>query len=516
MSNNLFRALTATLLAFLLAACESDDSSRGSLTVERDLSLSSFQVTGLSLSPTFDASNPGPYFLNVGADVDTVEIEVGSPADSDGVNMLAFRRVVATTSNTLGIEDEQVITAGAAFSFDLEPGDNLFTVRVQTNDEEQRIDYLLSVQRVSNVARLATVSLEDFTTVTSESITTNPTAFDTEVFEYTVSAPFSRCTLGVSASGSDRFTQVQLNGEDLDRGQLRYIEMDVGENSLVFDVQSEDGSANQAYSFTVTRAEADSDDISDVNTLSALGFSAGELRSSVGSEGFNCLLNSYTVRLDADQSSTSVSAVPSIDGRTVELVNVVSSEDENGDAVVSLENPRTIPVGGSIELTVSDDTADNAYAISLARNSDDEPVAHYTFTLARSETNFVYVSSGAELQQALQNASANQEIIIRGDTDLTAPATAADSGKDGVHFYAAASGTAEQPIILRSENLISLTGESTGTGTVLEVAGDYWEIRNLNLSNAAYGLVLDSASNNVIENMEITDIGLRGNKLLLM
>ncbi len=511
MSKHLFRALSTSLLALVLFACESKDSSEGSLTVEKDLTLSSLAVTGSTLSPVFDPQNLGPYVLNLAQTVDSLDFVVGSPADTQGVNLLAFRRVVATTGEPTGRTDEQVVSVGETFSFSLEPGDNLFAVRVQTDNEEQFIDYLVSAHRVSNVAELFAVTFDDLTTVTSEALVlTNPDEFDSAVFEYALTAPFSRCSVGISAFGADRYTTVEMEGEVLERGEIRYIELAVGENVIALDVTSEDETNQETYSFTITRSEADSDDISDNNSLSALGFSSGDLVSTVGSDGFNCLLSTYNLRIDNEESTVSVSATPSIDGRVVELVDIVTTEDDDGNTVTSLENPREIPADGVLELDISDEAEDNLFAISLARNDDDEPQAHYSFSAVRSERNLVYVSTGEELQQALQNAVPNQEIVITAEGQLSAGSTLETSGKEGVFYFSNASGTEEQPIVLRSENSVSLSGSSLSEGAVLELAGDYWEVRDLNLTTAAYGLVLDSASHNVIENIDISDVGLRG------
>jgi len=507
----LLRTLSAGFVALMLIACESDNDSGGSLVIERDLRLSSLSIDAGDVSPTFDPDSPGPYEIVVATDVSEVSFTVGTPAETDGVGMLAFRRVEITNDERDGRVDEQEITPESTFSFTVTPGENLFAIRVQLNNEQQFIDYLVSVRRISTEATLANIVFEDFTTSEDEDIDlVSPATFSSDVFEYTLSAPFSRCTVGVSAFGSSRFTQLSLNGDDIERGEITYLDLAVGENVVSVGVTAEDGSATNTYQFTITRDAATSTDNEDNATLSALNISTGELRSNRASEGFDCLISTYVLRVDNNQTSVDISAIPTIDGRTVELASVVTTQDENGNDVPSLENPRSFVTGEALTVEISDDDAENNYAISVLRSDDDTLQAHYNLSLVRSDTNWVRVSTGAELQAALQNAEPNQEILIESSQALTADATLAASGKEGVHFYASASGTAEQPIILRGFDDVTLAGTDLSSGTVLELAGDYWEVRDLILESAAYGLVLDSASNNDVTRLEIRDVGLRG------
>lgn len=511
MSKHLFRAFSTCLLTLFLFACESEESTEGSLTVQRDLTLSSLSVNGQSLDPVFSSTNPGPYEVSVPQSVDSIEITIGSPTDTDQVNILAFRNVVATNANPVFREDEQVVAPNASLSFSLEPGVNFFTIRVQTDDEEQRIDYRVEVYRESDVAELGGIGFDDLDNVAGTLIEfSNPDTFDSEVFDYTLSAPFNSCSVGVSAVAFGRDSRIELDGETLARGSVRFIDLDVGSNPITLNVTSENGENEQAYTFDLVRAEQGTDDAEGNNTLASLNFSSGDLRSGNGTEGFNCLLTTYDLRIDSDQAEVSISAVPTITGRTVEIANVVRTTNSEGVEEVSFENPQVIPDGGSLSLTISDDIDDNTFAVSLARNDNDEVEAHYLFTVVRSTTNVVRVETGEELQLALQNALPNQEIVVSTDAALTATSAEASSGKEGSFFYSAASGTAEQPIILRGENAAILSGDNTTEGTVLELAGDYWEIRDLSISNAAYGLVLDSASNNLVENLALSDLGLRG------
>ncbi len=120
-------------------------------------------------------------------------------------------------------------------------------------------------------------------------------------------------------------------------------------------------------------------------------------------------------------------------------------------------------------------------------------------------TREVLVTTTEELHAALADAQPGDEIILR----------------EGMYqhddwigvwavFSAEASGTAEQPIILRSEDPehpATLSGMSVESKYALQIIGSYWEIRDLNLCNAAKGIFLEQSEHSVISGCEVYNIG---------
>ncbi len=120
-------------------------------------------------------------------------------------------------------------------------------------------------------------------------------------------------------------------------------------------------------------------------------------------------------------------------------------------------------------------------------------------------TREVFVTNTEELHAALADAQAGDEIIL----------------KEGIYqhddwigvwavFYGNASGTAEHPIILRSEDPdhpATLSGVTTEEKYVLRIIGSYWEIRDLKLCEAAKGIFLEQSEHSIISGCEVYNIG---------
>ncbi len=120
-------------------------------------------------------------------------------------------------------------------------------------------------------------------------------------------------------------------------------------------------------------------------------------------------------------------------------------------------------------------------------------------------TREVLVTTTEELHSALADAKAGDEIILR----------------EGLYqhddwigvwavFYADADGTAEHPIILRSENPehpATLSGMDCESKYVLRIVGSHWQIRDLKLTTAAKGIFLEQSEHSVISNCEVYNIG---------
>jgi Right handed beta helix region len=121
------------------------------------------------------------------------------------------------------------------------------------------------------------------------------------------------------------------------------------------------------------------------------------------------------------------------------------------------------------------------------------------FGVVRAAT--VTVDSSAELMNALASAKPGDRIVLASGITF--------SGQ----FKATASGTASAPITLESadpSNKAVLKGNGTGSGYALQITGDYWNIRNVKVTNAQKGIMLDHANHNLLDAVEVYQIGDEG------
>ncbi|XOK63078.1 right-handed parallel beta-helix repeat-containing protein [Paenibacillus elgii] len=80
-------------------------------------------------------------------------------------------------------------------------------------------------------------------------------------------------------------------------------------------------------------------------------------------------------------------------------------------------------------------------------------------------------------------------------------------------FVAAANGTPTGKITLQSaspSNKAELNGGGTGSGYTLHVTGDHWVIKDLKITNAKKGIMLDHANYTLIDGAEVYQIGEEG------
>lgn len=122
--------------------------------------------------------------------------------------------------------------------------------------------------------------------------------------------------------------------------------------------------------------------------------------------------------------------------------------------------------------------------------------------------NTVYVRTSGELTQALINTLPGEEIVL--EAGIYIPDS---TGPKGASFWSAVDGTKEKPITIRSrdiENPAKLYGQNIANGIVLYITGDYWNIENLEISNAQKGIILDNSNYSVIKKCKVSETGSEG------
>lgn len=130
---------------------------------------------------------------------------------------------------------------------------------------------------------------------------------------------------------------------------------------------------------------------------------------------------------------------------------------------------------------------------------------------SKAATNVVRVTSSLELFQAMKNANPGDEIVI-AEGNYEGKLGSSASGHGSSFFNSDRDGTTEQPIILRSENPNNKTvlSGSRMSGNVLRITGDYWVIKDLKVTNAQKGIMLDNSNYSEIINCEVYNVGMEG------
>ena len=123
-------------------------------------------------------------------------------------------------------------------------------------------------------------------------------------------------------------------------------------------------------------------------------------------------------------------------------------------------------------------------------------------------TNIVRVTNTEELKAALANAKSGDEIVLAEGEYVYSGST-----PKGRTFTGEVDGKEEAPIILRSENpdnpsIISSTTTEHHYG--LTILGDWWELRDLKVTNASKGIIIDNSNYTKVINCEVYNIGTEG------
>lgn len=120
----------------------------------------------------------------------------------------------------------------------------------------------------------------------------------------------------------------------------------------------------------------------------------------------------------------------------------------------------------------------------------------------------VAVFDGSTLHQALRTAQPGDDIVLYPGSYR---GLKTESPNDRWHyFHSHRSGTADLPITVRSysrNDLQQLSGNGVDeSGYVFYLTGDHWNIRNLVFHTGQKGIMLDSASHNVLNNIAVYNV----------
>jgi len=123
------------------------------------------------------------------------------------------------------------------------------------------------------------------------------------------------------------------------------------------------------------------------------------------------------------------------------------------------------------------------------------------------------LSTAAEIQSAMRNATPGATILLAPGVYVGSKSGSGDPASKG-RFYSGRSGTASSPIVMRScdpAHPAVLSGSSVSDGSyAIHLTGDYWEIRDVVVTNAQKGVVIDNGNYNLLWDLDVHHIGDEG------
>lgn len=117
------------------------------------------------------------------------------------------------------------------------------------------------------------------------------------------------------------------------------------------------------------------------------------------------------------------------------------------------------------------------------------------------------------IQNAMKNAVAGSVILLAPGNYVGDRSTSGDPGGQGL-FYSDKNGTAANPIVLKScdaANPAVLKGVNVNDGSYgIHLTGNYWEVRDIEITQAQKGIIIDNGNNNLLNNVEVHNVGDEG------
>jgi len=517
----------AFLTSLIIVAC-GDDSDRAKAPVTdygnlADLSLATLSFDVGSLSPEFDANYVGPYSLTVDSDVSSVQITAVPAAAGDVILEISKKEQQVDDDGNLKFDENgnpiftivgeaNLIEEGEVDTKTLRSGENVVVLRVSPREGNTLLTYIVNVHRVNTDGKLLVMGFVPLDQPTRQQededgnmrTVTNwgelSPKFSSSHKNYTASAAYESCTISMYVGTNERHNELTIAGERAQHAQYFPLDLDLGENVIDIVSTPESGDGVESYELRVTRATPTAEQLLVDATLKDMVVTGGQL-----SQDFICYGDTYFARSNNSVENIQLAVTPSVDGAAL-VFGTPSTDDDNNFV---LDDPIPMLPGEPISIPLNVGVIQRAVEVTA---TDGVTKKYYALYLERGLTNWVEVETGEELQAALKNAEPNDEIRL-APTFFEGTASLDASGNESAHFFSSRSGTAEQPIVIKSQGSAFtpvLLGESYADKAVLMLSGDYWQVENIQLVGARNGLILDAANHNVFDGLRVTGVGERG------
>jgi flagellar hook capping protein FlgD len=123
------------------------------------------------------------------------------------------------------------------------------------------------------------------------------------------------------------------------------------------------------------------------------------------------------------------------------------------------------------------------------------------------------LSSASALQTAMRNATPGTTILLAPGVYVGSKSGSGDPSSKGC-FYSGRSGTSSAPIVIRScdpAHPAVLSGSSVKDDSyVLHLTGDWWEVRDVVVTNGQKGVVIDHGNHNLLWGIDVHRVGDEG------
>lgn len=428
-------------------------------------------------------------------------------------------------------------------------GPNVVLVRVNGPDGRTFNDYIITVDRVSTTASLASVSVVAAGQDTNTAVTFTPAIFDADILNYTASVVSSACGVNINAVGSQSGTITKINGVGRSRAAASFINFSAeneikqwlcpGDETLLetssqeeelalqcpgnssnpslqqiinrvpveIEVISEDGGDSKLYQVIFEREPEQTERDSEV-FLGDISIPEGR-----AANNFKCNTDQmfFTVNNNTVASGIKVFSGNSEMNLVIGKAPLNTSGTPTRDQATGIwlaTAPIETLVSGDIftESTLTNLNEGNNYLVINVLSSNSENLGGYLINIFRDTKNTLQVSTAEQLQSALVDALPNDEIVI---TAGVYTAEINEDSNEAAHFYSVASGTEDQPIFLRGEGTVRLTGNNLSENAVMHLRGSHWQIRNIEFTGAQNGLVLSGANETELSNLRFENLGER-------
>ncbi|PWK13487.1 cadherin-like beta sandwich domain-containing protein [Tumebacillus permanentifrigoris] len=388
----------------------------------------------------------------------------------NAVTNLTVTPTVADSTATVEVNGVAVTSGNASSPISLNVYENTLSVVVTAQDGSTKQTYTLTVTRApSSNADLSNLALSQGTLSPD---------FASGTLTYSASVGNAVTNLTLTPTVADSTAIVKVNGVAVTSGNASApISLTVGENTIKVVVTAQDGSTEQTYTLTVTRAPSSNTD------LSNLELSQGTLSPDFAS-------GTLTYTASVGNAVTDLTVTPTVADSTATVeVNGVAVTSGNASTPISLNvYENTI----SVVVTAQDGSTKKTYILTVTRAPS-----------SNADLNNLALSQGTLSPDFASGTLTYTASVGNAVTDLTVTPTVADSTATiEVNGVPVTSGNASAPISLTvGENTIIVvvtaqdgSTEQTYTLTVTRAASSNNDLSNLTLSQGALSPVFSSGT----------------------